>query len=84
VRGKNVEDELGPVNYAATDTLFHITELPRRQILINNHKWNPEQIRLDPDFLEFSAPHESRRVEGIAHLQNAARDGCTGTLGQFA
>ncbi len=84
VRGKDVEDKLRAVNDTATDALLHIAKLHGSQIVIHDHQGNLVQARLGPDFFEFTTPDESRRIEGITHLQKATRDGSAGALDQFA
>jgi hypothetical protein len=83
VRGKNIQYQLGSIDSAASDPLFDIPKLYRREIVIENYEGCTSSLCLTPDFLKFAPPHERGGVRSVAELQEASHYVCSGAFRQF-
>ena len=74
VPGKNVQDELCSVDYAAFGVLFNIALLHGRKVAIKNNQRRVFDDRFGANFVELAAAHERCRISFIAQLENRAGD----------
>jgi hypothetical protein len=69
---KNIQDQLGAIDYPAFGAPFEVAKLRGRKIAVKNDKRGVVQIRFDFQFLDFAAADHGRGIDLVAHLKNAA------------
>jgi hypothetical protein len=84
VAGKNVEDELRPVDHAALDDFFDIALLRRRQIMIKEQDISIDRSGRSGDLLELSGAYQCRWIWPVAALQDLSYNISPGALGERA
>jgi hypothetical protein len=84
VAGKNVQNQLRPVQHQTGELAFQIPQLSRAQIVVENH-----QVRLvcrgnSGDLFDFSGADQGRRIRLAAPLQHLRHDLAASAFHQLA
>ena len=83
MRGKDIENELCPVDDSAVRALLHISELHGSQIVIDDDKWHVAGFYFRANFIQFAATDERGWVEDVTDLDKGAVDGRARAVGQL-
>jgi hypothetical protein len=78
---KNVEDELGAVNYPRIDNFFDIPLLRGGEVVIEQQEIGRYRGRCTRDLFKFAFANQGGRIGSVAALQELARNVGTRTRG---
>src|SRR5439155_5345366 len=83
VAGKDVENELRPINHAAFGVFFDVALLHRRKIAVEDDQRRLLGMGFGADFIQLAASDQRGRVGNVAKLKNCSGYGSAGTAGEL-